>query len=164
MRLSAAFVVTVSTSLGACRDRATPEARSNPTVETADPPEVKTATRKRKRTAEASERKFATGNTPWAAMTALNPKGADGKAIYLASDDSCFVEVPRKDPAKVLVPGERPLDQKVVDCPEALDDAAWDNCSWGTLHAVKGEPDCLCVSLGGNPPPPPWHVACPTTK
>ena len=90
----------------------------------------------------------------------LNPFG-EGRAIYISNDDSCFVETPMKNPPKDVPTGFRAVEQKIVDCPTELDDAAWDDCSWGVLYAVKGDPNCLCGPLAGNPPPPPRLSACP---
>jgi len=129
---------------------------------TSDPPS-KIATRKRKRTSDATATwKTPTGATPWPDLVDKNPKDADGRTIYVSNDDSCFVEVPIKTPPKTPLPsGSRYVDDVPLDCPAALDDPAWDECSWGTLLAHKTKPECYCTSLGGNPPPPPRLVACP---
>jgi len=172
MRVNPAFVVTflgIAQGGLACRERTAPDpiqpdpAPTATTSKVAEPTPPKSA-RKRKRTSPASEPKFASASTPWSSMTALNPSDAHGRAIHVSTDDSCFVEVPMKDPPKNFPTGFRAVDQKIVDCPIELDDAAWDNCAWGTLYAVKGEANCLCGSLGGNPPPPPRLTTCPTSK
>lgn len=101
----------------------------------------------------------------YAALVPQNPKGdPEGHVAYLAPDDRCYVEVPMKPPIPPLPTGGRPFDNVYVDCPPEMDDPAWDSCTWGTLSAnTKKANDCVCIPMGGNPPPPPVGVACPKT-
>jgi hypothetical protein len=126
-----------------------------------NPPEPP-PTKKRVRTSKTPAKWNPTsGPIPFSDFVPQNPTDAQGRMIYVASDDSCFVQLPMKKEPKNMVPGMRWYDPGPVDCPKELDDPAWDDCSYGTLEAVKGKAECYCVQQGGNPPPPPSKIACP---
>lgn len=93
-------------------------------------------------------------------LTAMNPSDAKGRPIYTARDGRCFVRVPLSPdapPRPAGAPGTRP---EYVDCPEAMDNPAWDTCFHGTLSKTA-DGDCLCAATHGNPPPPPYVAECP---
>lgn len=116
--------------------------------------------RKRKRTAPP---------IPWTASSTspsqlrfppLNPSDREGRIIYALPDDRCAVQVPYEGPPVQLPPGVTPRAFEEVDCPPAMDDPAWDNCT-DRLAFDEGSSKCFCVSSFGNPPPPPRMVPCP---
>jgi hypothetical protein len=115
--------------------------------------------RKRKRTAPPI-----TGSAPETAPSQLraplNPTDGKGRLIYALADDRCVVEVPYQGPPRQLPRGLSPRSFEEVDCPPAMDDAAWDNCS-ARLSFDEASSKCLCVNGYGNPPPPPRVVPCP---
>jgi hypothetical protein len=89
---------------------------------------------------------------------ALNPKDPDTqRVVYTSSDDSCWVQVPPKQPPKGMVAPER----EEVDCPAAMDDAAWDECESSTIIIDEKTQKCFCFASFGNPPPPEYVVTCP---
>jgi hypothetical protein len=122
------------------------------------------ATKKRKRTsAKPVDYKYPPGPAPnWSDLEPKNPSDADGRVIYVDEKDLCYVEVPPKTPPKFPgPPGLRMMDHVAVDCPALLDDPAWDECQYGPLMKNKTKAECYCMTLGGNPPPPPRLVSCP---
>ena len=129
----------------------------------ANPPSI-APTRKRKRTSAApATYKYPPGPAPnWSDLEAKNPTDADGRTLYVDSSDTCYVEVPPKAlPKTPMPPGLRMMDHLALDCPAIMDDPAWDECAYGPLMKNKSKPECYCMALGGNPPPPPRLVACP---
>jgi hypothetical protein len=142
----------------------TPSPSESITVAVNDNPPPPKVTKKRKRSSDAGPTyKTPSGPTPsWSDLEAKNPADADGRTIYVDASDVCYVEVPpKKPPSTPLPPGMRFMDRVNVDCPAVFDDAAWDDCNYGPLMKNKTKPECFCMSLGGNPPPPPRLVACP---
>ena len=94
------------------------------------------------------------GGLPKASLLVTkNPLDSQGRLVYVDDyTDICFIELPTK-----LV--EHP-DHQPIDCPESMDDPAWDDCGYGLLMAHKTKPECYCVSKAGADPP--VHVAlCP---
>jgi len=92
-----------------------------------------------------------------------NPNDPGGHAVFVASDDSCFIKVPRDFKKTPMPPGFPWFTQQTVDCPVEADDPAYDECH-GQLMAANGKPDCYCYYEGGNPPPPPTATMCPKHK
>lgn len=126
-----------------------------------NPPAPKT-TKKRVRTSKTPAKyNPASGPVPFSDLAPQNPSDAQGRMIYVASDDTCYVQLPLKKPPEHMLPGMPWYAQGPVDCPAELDDPAWDECQYGTLEAVEGKAECYCIQPGGNPPPPPSKVACP---
>jgi hypothetical protein len=125
-------------------------------------------TRKRRRTSDAGAPSPWSGTSPsvdWSTVTAVEPRDPDGRPIYAASDDHCYIETPWKTPPPTGGPsGMRYVQQSAVDCPPAMDDPAWDTCTGSGLSRSKTKDECYCMPLGGNPPPPPRVNRCPKTK
>lgn len=144
---------------------ATASASESSTVVVNDnPPPPPPPTKKRKRTSDAGPTwKTPAGPIPsWSDLEAKNPSDADGRTIYVDQTDTCYVEVPpKKAPKFPPPPGVRMMDHLALDCPAIMDDPAWDECEYGPLMKNKSKPECYCMSLGGNPPPPPRLVSCP---
>ncbi|MGZ6084824.1 MAG: hypothetical protein ACXWUE_15230 [Polyangiales bacterium] len=177
-RFAPSFVVTVSALAVACSKPPSNEAIEPVTdpVKKADsgkvelpPPENPPSpklTKKRVRTSKSPPKwEPASGMVPYEDFVAQNPTDSEGRTIFVSFDDTCFVQMPKKNQPKALPPGMPWYDTLLVDCPTELDDPAWDDCSGGTLEAVKGKSgECYCVHPGGNPPPPPNVVACPKHK
>jgi hypothetical protein len=176
-RLRPSFVITASAFAAACSKEPTSGGGEKQTIAPVtseqksgagelepvhdNPPAAKT-TKKRVRTAKTPAKwSPASGPIPYSDFVPRNPTDAQGRTIYVASDDTCYVQLPMKNPPKNMVPGMPWYDIGPVDCPAELDDPAWDDCQYGTLEAVKGKADCYCVRSGGNPPPPPAKIACP---
>jgi hypothetical protein len=173
-RFAPSFVMTVSALAVACSKQPSGEQGAIAPVpserqdadkveQVHDNPPAPKIGRKRVRTSKSPAKYQPASGTvpPWSDFVQQNPSDPQGRTIFVASDDSCFVQLPRKDQSKPLPPGAPWFAQGPVDCPAALDDPAWDDCQYGTLEAVKGSSDCYCVQPGGNPPPPPSKVACP---
>jgi hypothetical protein len=70
------------------------------------------------------------------AMHVENPRDAAGRRVFVAADDSCFVQVPAPDAG--------PPVRLVVDCPTELDDPSWGACVEGTLYSFKIRHECWC--------------------
>src|SRR5207253_292125 len=55
-----------------------------------------------------------------------NPNDAEGRAVFVASDDSCFIKVPKDFKSKTPMPPGMPwYTPKTVDCPVEADDPAY---------------------------------------
>jgi hypothetical protein len=170
--LARSFVITLSAStLGACNrnEPATTTTSATPTTTTATPsarPTASTtATHKRRRTQPLSHdaRQYADG-FKYSDFATQNPTDSQGRVLYVAPEDDCYVEMPMKPPYPPMPSGARYVTSESVDCPAVFDDAAWDQCPSSTLVANKTKTgDCYCVPLGGNPPAPPVRNACPAT-
>jgi hypothetical protein len=93
----------------------------------------------------------------WVKAKQLNPR-LNGSPIIAAKDGSCFVEV-RADPSAPIGPPGSGLVAKPVDCPDVMQDPAFDTCIGGTLMQTA-EAGCVCAR-SGNPPPPPEKAECP---
>lgn len=78
-----------------------------------------------------------------------NPR-VDGKTVYRASDQTCYVhgEFPANAPPRF--PGQSPPSE-AVDCPPQMNDAVYDLCRGGVVY--KHNDACGCFVMG-NPPPP----------
>jgi hypothetical protein len=126
-----------------------------------NPPPPQHATARRKR-AHPRGSYTPAGQVDYASLKRLNPTDSQGRTVYAALDDSCYVEVPG-DPKVARPPmptGSRDVEIVPVDCAAVMDDPAWDDCSAATLsRTAKG--DCVCAATIGNPPPPPSANACP---
>lgn len=152
-----------TTATAEARETATASARPEASLAVAEPGGAKKPTRKRVRTTP----RDAIKRGPVAAMkgplTALNPKDSAGRTIFVGFEDACYVEVPWQDERakQPLPPGGRAVDFVPIDCPAALDDAAWDACASATLFSTPGSATCVCNPGWGNPPPPPTEVPCP---
>lgn len=137
--LAAPFVVTVSAGCG--KDPAPPQMTHNPpAIDTAPPdPHPKLA------------------DYP----QLVNPKDADGRAIFFAGGAKCYVEMPFPPlrEGEQRYPGTAPP-QKDVTCPKDMSKHAWDLCIGGTIHKKEAGNECVCFRMG-NPPYPPSRTDCP---
>lgn len=185
-RLAPSLVVTFSAALGLACTRESPEkihadphgkgaltvnppmptTTATPTTAelTVNPPPPPPPTRKRKRTAKAGPPKYTSHPVAWADFVPQNPEAPDGRRIFVAHDDRCYVEKPGPASPTPLPPGMRNVTREWVDCPVELDDAAWDHCAGSTLSANVKTGVCHCMPMDGNPPPPPVEVPCPAKK
>jgi hypothetical protein len=144
-----------------------PAPTPRPTINANPPPLQPTATAppkptaKRKRTTDAGRAWSASAPVDWSDLQPLNPTDAQGRTVYAAMDDTCYVEVPMKPPYPPMPTGSRYVDTVAVDCPAAMNDPAWDTCDGSTLSRSKAKGECYCLPMGGNPPPPPVKNRCP---
>lgn len=107
-----------------------------------------------RRTTPTNEEGTPVGRIDYAKVKELNPRDDKGNTIFSRGPE-CFIRVPFDNPPTSW----QPLKIKVVDCPPAMDDPAWDRCETGRiLRAATGM--CVCTR-DGNPPPPPTEVPCP---
>lgn len=90
---------------------------------------------------------------------ALNPKDTQGRLVFAALDDSCWVKLPPQQPPRGVT-GMTATEKEEVDCPLGMDDAAWDECDSTMLIDEKTQ-KCFCFANFGNPPPPEYVVTCP---
>jgi hypothetical protein len=90
-------------------------------------------------------------------LRGLNPT-LEGRSVSAASDGSCYIELPPPEGTPPPPPGGSNYVRKNVDCPEAMQDPAWDTCLHGSL-STDGT-NCECWRIG-NPPPPPSQAECP---
>jgi hypothetical protein len=171
-KLLPGIVVTVS-ALGGCQgstpgpdpqpsstssqSAADPSGTAKPTTSTAKPT-PSTELRKRKVSRANFERKRAE-KPNLVAMTLLNPRH-QGRAVMTNKSGSCYVMLPPGPDAPPLPPGSRLGTQKMVDCPAAMDDPAWDSCFDDELGKLASGA-CVCLPSYGNPPPPPSQAECP---
>jgi hypothetical protein len=173
-RLAPSFVVTTVALTGGCHSSPGDVPPTNPPAPTVLPPTnppapvptptptpVAKATAKRKRTTDAGRDWSAAATVNWSDLQTLNPTDAQGRTVYAAMDDTCYVEVPMKPPYPPMPSGARAIETIPVDCPSAMDDPAWDTCDGSTLSRSKAKGECYCLPLGGNPPPPPLKNRCP---
>lgn len=96
----------------------------------------------------------------YAATTPLNPKDDQGRTIFTTSTGECYVHTPLPADEPPGPPGSPNVKREIIDCPEAMMDAAWDSCMAGTLLRMPND-RCVCNPTFGNPPPPPYHAECP---
>ncbi len=89
---------------------------------------------------------------------AINPR-SEGRTIYARADGHCYVKVPPNPAAPKPKSKHPPQPVALVNCPDAMQDPAWDTCLDGRMRKL-GDDDCLC-RIDGNPPPPPWRADCP---
>jgi hypothetical protein len=94
----------------------------------------------------------------------LNPRDSSGRLIYLASDGaSCYVELPFP-PESVGVIGIAPPRQ-TVECPPAMDEAAFDDCRSGALSNLlkhdRNNDNCFCACVWCEPGGVPTPARCP---
>jgi len=184
-RLARSFVVTLAI-VPACNRTETATPTANPPMISSNPPAVTVppptstpdpsasalvpsatastpppTTKKRRRTSPpAADAKWA-DNVPYGELVSQQPADPGGRAVFVAYDDRCYVEVPMKPPYPPMPTGARAVDTVFVDCPAAVDDPAWDTCTSSQLMLAPSKQQCFCVPLGGNPPPPPRINACP---
>ena len=113
-----------------------------------------------------------TTSTPEASGNAEAPKGkrkhgvhptdAEGHLVYRKSAGTCYVQAPKKDPPKDLMPGERWVEDQTIPCPKEFDEPAFaaiaDGWFWMQDEATG---ECMQQRSFGDPPPPATKVACP---
>ncbi|HMR77509.1 MAG TPA: hypothetical protein PKD61_20515 [Polyangiaceae bacterium] len=90
-------------------------------------------------------------------LRGLNPT-LEGRSVSAASDGTCYIELPPPEGTPPPPPGGSNYVRKNVDCPEAMQDPAWDTCLHGTLSTDGTKCECW---RPGNPPPPPSQAECP---
>jgi hypothetical protein len=144
--LRPSVVVTVSLSVAACV--APPPPAGTPPTE-APPPAAPTSPR-------APEAASAPPLVVAAPATGAggfrdHPRDEAGRVIYRRKNGVCFVEI-------VESAAERRFRFDDVACAPAMNDPAYQACDNGEIR-VKGD-GCVCARLG-NPPKPPFAVACP---
>ncbi len=163
-RLSPAFVVTLA-ALGAsgCKK---PTATSN-TPDSTAAKGVKTASAGGDKSKPARSRpvrdplpewKQYPGKIDYATAKAQNPKDEKGRVVFAGRYGGCYVELPFPADKPAPPPGAAPPTE-AVDCPDAMQDPAWDTCIGGRI-LVTSSGDCACDQTG-NPPPPPALAECP---
>jgi hypothetical protein len=172
--LAPSFVVTTyALSTLACHD---PPTHANPPGPTdsvdasstaATQPIASATPAKRKRSTPAPARTASSNldSWDWSSSESLNPKDAQGRVIFTASNDACYVEVPMSPPPDFskMPTGSRAVDSRFLDCPAMMNDPAWDTCSDSLLLRSKASGECACSPTYGNPPPPPSKNVCPST-
>jgi hypothetical protein len=169
-RIRPAFVVTLAT-LGpiACQKQTTGNPPPTSTAEIGNPPEpvsseaTETSTPAAKATRKVrdpvpSQTEDYPGRVDYAKAQRLNPHGRENRLIMAAKDGTCFIQVPI-DPSAPIGPPGTGLRAEQVDCPEVMQDPAWDTCLYGDLMRTESG-DCVCDRMG-NPPPPPTKAECP---
>jgi hypothetical protein len=161
--LAPSFVVTTyALSTLGCHNPSPMPNPPEPTVTTASPT---AALAKRKRSAPAPARDASSyvSGWDWATTQSLNPKDGAGHAIYVDANDGCYFEAPMDPmPDRSKMPtGSRAVEPHAIDCPAAMNDAAWDTCSSSDLLRSTTSGACVCSPMAGNPPPPPTKNACP---
>jgi len=159
VRFRPAFVVTLTalTPLSCQKRTETSDPPPPPTItETSNPPPP-TGTKRRAVRDPLPASAGPAGKLDWAKVERLNPR-LSGGPIMAAQDGTCFIEV-QADPSAPIGPPGSGLAAKPVDCPDAMQDPAWDTCLGGTLLRTA-EGSCVCERTG-NPPPPPERAECP---
>src|SRR5262245_46480566 len=176
-RLEPAFVITFATLLSGCNERPPPD---RPVRMTNPPEPTATSTGNTVATTEATastppatprrrtvrnplpQNKYVEGPIDWAKARQLNPSDASGRRIFSAGDGSCYVKLPPDPGTPIGPPGMDMSKPLSVDCPDVMQDPAWDTCFGETLTALPNG-TCICPHTG-NPPPPPSLAECPKTK
>lgn len=87
-----------------------------------------------------------------------HPRDAAGNVIFKDKLGGCFVEIPFAS-TKPRQPGERHVREEKLVCPPVMSDPAYGKCLGGLIE-LKGD-KCFCL-VGGNPPPPPLALECPS--
>lgn len=98
------------------------------------------------------------GHVDYAKAKRLNPHGAENRTIMTDKDGGCYIQV-LIDPSAPIGPPGSGLRAEPVDCPDVMQDPAWDTCLHGDLLRTASG-DCVC-QRNGNPPPPPSKAECP---
>jgi hypothetical protein len=98
------------------------------------------------------------GHMDYAKVKRLNPHGFENKTILTNNQGGCYVSV-LIDPKGPIGPPGTGLRAEPVDCPDVMQDPAWDTCLHGELLKTANG-DCACERMG-NPPPPPSKAECP---
>jgi hypothetical protein len=93
-------------------------------------------------------------NIDFGKLTLLNPR--IGNDVVHVRGEQCFVRIASDKPQTSWQPPKT----KLVDCPPAMDDPAWDHCPGGNLYKHVDTGSCVCVR-DGNPPPPNVETPCP---
>jgi len=173
-RLRPAFVVTTCAAIVACSSE---QQHRNPPDITYDPPPQEltgdaTATppgpealRKRNGKSDTVKEWKQAGPTK-GPMKVLHPSDASGRTIFVADDNACYIEEPKKDAPREPLPTGMPppVDRITVDCPAIFDDPAWDDHRTGWVLAVdEGTKECVFMPRAGNPPPPNLKATCPAS-
>lgn len=104
-------------------------------------------------------RDYVKGPIDWKDVKGVNPFDAKGRTIYASSDGSCYVKVPPPPGTPIGPPGIDRSTPETVDCPDAMQDPAWDTCFGETMSRLANG-KCICAHTG-NPPPPPSNADCP---
>ena len=155
------IVVTVS-ALGGCQG-STPAPAPHPNSTSSQRSTVPSATAKPTPSTKLRKRKVSRANferkdaktTNLVGMTLLNPRHQE-RAVMTSKSGDCYIIVPPGPDGPPLRPGSRVGTQKMVDCPAAMDDPAWDSCFDDELGKLASG-ECVCLPSHGNPPPPPSH-------
>jgi len=92
-------------------------------------------------------------------MTVLNPTH-EGRTVMTDKRGGCYIMLPPGADSPPAPPGSRIGARQDVDCPESMDDPAWDSCLDDQLAKVASG-ECVCLASYGNPPPPPSQAECP---
>jgi hypothetical protein len=122
------------------------------------PPEhTKTSGKRAVRTPLPAAQQFK-GHIDWAAARRLNPRHAEDGTIFAGQSGDCYVLV-QKDPGGPIGPPGTGLEAKNVDCPDLMQDPAWDTCLGGEIVKTSSG-ECACAR-SGNPPPPNTQAECP---
>jgi len=159
------IVVTVS-ALGGCQG-STPAPEPHPNSTSSQRSTVPSATAKPTPSTKLRKRKVSRANferkdaktTNLVGMTLLNPRHQE-RAVMTSKSGDCYIIVPPGPDGPPLRPGSRVGTQKMVDCPAAMDDPAWDSCFDDELGKLASG-ECVCLPSHGNPPPPPSQAECP---
>ncbi len=164
-RMRPAFVVTLAALAPIACQRQTetsnppvPRATSTASAETTNETPPKTGWKHRSVRNPLPAEEQLESQPDYSKVKRLNPHGAENRTIMTSADGSCYVEV-QKNPDGPIGPPGTGLVAKGVDCPDLMQDPAWDTCLNGDLaRTEKG--DCFCERMG-NPPPPPMKAECP---
>lgn len=166
-KLVPSMVVTFS-ALSGCSTQKPPEPETNATVDVGKP-DPKPRPSATSEPASGNKRVVKNKEFPripleerldYAKATKLNPKDDEGRVIYAGQDGSCYVQVPLPKGTPPAPTGSRNVDNKTIDCPASMNDAAWDSCLGGTMLRASADL-CACDPMWGNPPPPPSRAECP---
>lgn len=94
----------------------------------------------------------------------LNARDAEGRIIYADGRGGAYVLAP-------YPPGHRPFPPPpsgtyfgttpAVERPASMRDPFFDQHAHAEIYANAERTECLVVHSRGNPPPPPYRVACP---
>lgn len=172
-----AFVITFATLAASCsRHPPTPEPDSRPVV--GNPPEptataapeptatvaTEPARASKKRTVRSPvpQTEYTKGRIDFANSKRLNPSDAQGRIVLARADGHCYVRIPPPPGTPIGPPGMDQSKPLVVDCPDSMQDPAWDTCLHEELTLLASG-ECICPHTG-NPPPPPSLAECPKSK
>jgi hypothetical protein len=86
----------------------------------------------------------------------LNAQTEDFGLVFRGRSRNCFVRIPSESP---LPPGAMGP-TRGLKCPDSMNNPAFEKCDFGIVVRNEDE-SCMCLPLGGNPPPPDFKVPCP---